>query len=187
MRRPSRLQTWIIRILGSSILIGGLFLLTGLIGFMLPGPYRVTSLMRLDQPPAEVFARVADFSKRPNWLDDITRVEGAAPVEGRPLWIEYGDGAAVPLEVLANEPPVRLVTRADDEALGFSRTRTWRIEAAGNGTTIRIEDEGELRNAFLRFRVRVLSGVHADQERVLTALARHYVESPRIERVELGD
>jgi hypothetical protein len=120
-----------------------------IVGTMLPRTHMASRRMRLQHAPEEVW-----------------------PVLMRTL-----DGSAVPVDVLENRPPVRLVTRVKESERNFGGRWTIDITPASDGgaprgSTVAITEDGWVANPIFRFVSRFVIGHHATMDGILTSVAR---------------
>ena len=97
-------------------------------GAMLPAEHSASRTADIAKPPEEVFARIADFEKRPSWRKALKKVT----VEpGGQFVIEDTSMGAIRYEIVERTAPRRLVTRIADDELEFGGTWTIDVEQIG--------------------------------------------------------
>ena len=84
-------------------------------------------------------------------------------------------------ELIDDVPGQRMVTRIVDQDLGYSGTWTTVFTREGDGTRVRITENGEVSNVMFRFMSRYIFGHTSTIDTYLTSLARHFGEEPQIE------
>jgi uncharacterized protein YndB with AHSA1/START domain len=162
-----------------------LALLLTLFGLSLPRGHRVTSRVRLAQPPDSVWRVLRDFATITEWWSEVKRVERITRPDGRERWQEsLGGGFAMVLLVQEDEPPRRLGTlieASQDAAFGG----TWLTEVSpdGGGSTVQVTEEGWVANPLLRAMARIM-GYRRTIDSYLIALAQRFGESRSPEHVE---
>jgi uncharacterized protein YndB with AHSA1/START domain len=160
----------------------GIVLAAALIGAFLPKQHTVTREASYQQPPEAIWEAITDYRKFPEWRKMITRVEPLPPVNGKPSWREVDShGNSIPYEVIEWTPPQRLVTRIADPKLPFGGTWTFEIIPLPAGATLRITENGELRNVIHRFMVRYAFGYRITLDAYLKALGQKFDENVSVE------
>jgi hypothetical protein len=82
--------------------------------------------------------------------------------------------------VASVEPNKRLVTRIADPSLPFGGQWTYEILPAGDSTTLRITEDGEVYNPVFRFASRFIFGHSATIEDYLRDVARRFGEDSAV-------
>jgi hypothetical protein len=98
-------------------------------------------------------------------------------VDGRARWLEAGGDGEILFERVEAVPAERLVTRIADPGLPFGGTWTYELADAeladaGQGTRLRITEDGEVYNPAFRFISRFVLGHGRTIERYLADLRR---------------
>ena len=137
-----------------------LVLVVVLVGWSLPARHTASRSVGLHAAPAAVFALVADVGEYPRWRTGVTRVEVlSADGGGRPIrFREHGADGAILYEVVEREPDRRMVVRIADPTLPFGGRWTYDITPTPGGATLRITEDGEVRNPVFRFVSRFVLG-----------------------------
>ncbi len=141
-----------------------------LVGVLLPRDHIETRSTRLRQPPAAVFAVIADVGSYAAWRTSLSAVEVRPPLDGRERWTEVSGGDRIAMEHVERQPPYRLVTRIADPDLPFGGTWTFDLAAEGDGTRLTITERGEIRNPVFRAVARFVFGYGATMETFLDEL-----------------
>src|ERR1044071_5046407 len=102
----------------ASMGVGGLFISKAHVG---------TRAVRLDKPPAQVWAVMTDFQGATSWRKGLKSVERLPDQNGHPVWRETGSYGVIPLEIVELTPPARVVTRIADPKLPFGGTWTYEL------------------------------------------------------------
>lgn len=167
---------WILICLGS---LAGLVALSFLIGSMLPSGHTASRTLRLKRSPDEVWKVLIDYSAMPTWRTDLTKIERMPDANGHQVWMETG-GMSLPLEDIESDPPHKLVRRIADPNLPFGGTWTYQITAVADGCTVKITEDGVVRNPIFRLMSRF-----SDQSSTITgfleALAGRFSEEVHLE------
>ncbi len=142
------------------------------IGAMLPREHVASRSARIARPPADVYAAIRDFESLPKWRGDVQRVEMLGLADGRLRFREHASHGAVTYEVVEEVPNRKLVTRIADRDLGYSGSWTYELTPDGDGTLLRITENGEVSNLLFRFMSRFVFGHTATMDRYLAALQK---------------
>jgi hypothetical protein len=126
-----------------------------LTGAALPRNHSAARSAEIAAPPEAVFAKIADFEKRPSWRKDVKTVK----VEpGGRFVIEETSMGAIRYEVVELAAPRRLVTRIADDALEFGGTWTIEVQAAPEGSLVTVREDGFVKSPVFRFLSRFVFG-----------------------------
>jgi uncharacterized protein YndB with AHSA1/START domain len=168
------------------IIIGSVVALVALmaaIGALLPKEHVATQSARFKSPPAAVWEVMTDITKFVRWRKDLKALVAHAEGDPRAGWTElWTHGERVPIVVEEWNPPARLVTRIAAKDLAFGGTWTYVLTPAGDGTELRITEDGEVYNPLFRFLSRFVFGHTATMRDYLLALGERLGE-----RVEVRD
>lgn len=151
-------------------IIVALMLLVVGIGWMLPVEHRATAQAKFRATPAEVFDVIADVEAYPAWRSSVERVEILPEQNGRRRFREIGKDGSILFEVESADEPRRLVTRIADRSLPFGGKWTYDLLPAGDSTTLRITEDGEVYNPVFRFVSRFVMGHSATMKEYLSEL-----------------
>jgi hypothetical protein len=133
-------------------IIIGLIAIVGLawiVGLMLPKGHRASRTIALAASPETVFAAITDFKRYPDWRSDVKTIEVEGSGQGA-LVREENKNGTIPYRIEALVPPSRLVMRIADPKLPFGGTWTYELQAAGNGTSLTLTEDGEVYNPIFR-------------------------------------
>jgi len=114
------------------------------VGSMLPRTHKASRTLRVKRPPADVW----------------------------PVVMQVTQASDVPVDVLDNRPPHRLVTRVSEKEKNFGGTWTIDIASIGDGATVTIAEDGWVANPIFRFISRVVIGHHATMDGILKQVAK---------------
>jgi len=142
------------------------------IGYALPQGHRLSREATLPAPPAVVFSAITDVAAAPVWRTGLTKVDIVS--EGPLKWREHEGSDAILYEVVESRPSDLLRVRIADPDLPFGGTWTYELSASGNGTTLRITEQGEVFNPIFRFMSRFVFGHTATIDRYLADLRRRF-------------
>ena len=98
------------------------------------------------------------------------------------VWAAYTQATAassVPVDVIENDPPRRMVTRVKETEKMFGGTWTCVVTPVSDGATITITEDGWVANPFFRFVSRFIIGHHATMDGVLKQMAATLNEEVR--------
>lgn len=168
------MKKWALRILGT---LAGLILLVLVVGWLIPAEHRATRSAVYQRSTEEVWRAVTEVERFPEWRTGLTAVRRLPERDGRPAWVETSDFGELPLEVVAWDPPRRLVAHIADPDLPFGGTWTYELTPMDGGTELRITERGVVQNPFFRFMARFVFGYSATLEQYLSDLGRHFGES----------
>lgn len=170
---------WLIGVVGIvAVIVGG----AALIGATVPRHHRVTREASYQQPPQVVWQAITEYKNFPAWRKTIVKVEPLAPVNGKPAWREVNNhGEGVPYEVVDAIPPSRFITRIADPKLPYGGSWTFEISPNPAGATLRITEDGEIRNVIYRFMIRYMFGYRITLDAYLKALGQKFNENVSIE------
>ena len=145
-----------------------LILLVTAIGYALPQNHVASVETTLAARPQQVFQRISDPSRYPEWRKDVSRVEllGTQPVR----WREHGSDDPITYEVVESRPVERHIVRIADPDLPFGGTWTYELAPNGTGTRLVITERGEVYNPIFRFMSRFVFSRTATMERFVTSL-----------------
>ena len=162
------------------ILAGGIAVAMALIvivGGFLPRQHTATRAVTLRQPAPIVFAAIRDFAAQPSWRTGVQAVELLPNRDGRVCYRETSRHGAITYVVLEEKPAERLVVKIADEALPFGGTWTFQLTPTDGGTSVRITENGEVKNPAFRFLARFVFGYTSTIDTYLRDLARQLGES----------
>jgi Polyketide cyclase / dehydrase and lipid transport len=147
---------------------------------MLPDRHVGSRSVHFGQPPEFIWYAAVDIENTPAWRPDLNEVIQLADNGGHPVWRErYADGSVVVLETVESVPMRRLVRRTVKTTLPFASTWTIDIVPAGDGCTVTVAEEREIRNAVVRFVGRFVNNRGPTVDRYLAALGQKLGEPVR--------
>jgi uncharacterized protein YndB with AHSA1/START domain len=151
------------------------------VGAMLPVKHTASRQVKLHQPPEKVFALINDPATFPAWRGKVKgskeiKVEILPEKNGHRMFREIGADGTILYEVMTVEPNKRLVTRIADPSLPFGGKWTYEILPAGDSTTLRITEDGEVYNPVFRFVSRFIFGHSATIEEYLRDVSKRFGE-----------
>lgn len=139
------------------------------IGFMLPKRHLVSRSALYRVPPEKLYALIAGPQ---DWRPDVRHWEAVAD-SGRELTRETSNhGETITYEVLERMPPTSLKRRIATKNLPYSGTWTYSLRSAGEITTIRITEDGEVVNPVFRFVSRFVLGQTRTMDAYLRSLGK---------------
>lgn len=155
---------------GLLILAGALLAviaLTAAIGATLPVRHTASREAVYPASRDSLYALITDVGRYTSWRSGLERVEERPSVAGKARWLEVSGDGAILFEAVEAVPGVRRVTRIADPELPFGGTWTFELEDAGEGTRLRITEDGEVYNPIFRFLSRFVFGHDGGIERFL--------------------
>jgi len=103
-----------------------------------------------------------------------------SPGDVWPALTQAMSATSVPVDVLENDPPRRLVTRVKETEKMFGGTWTVTAAAVQGGSTLTIVEDGWVGNPIFRFVSRYVMGHHATMDGILTSVAKTLGEPPQL-------
>lgn len=164
---------WTLIILGTLVL---LIAIVAIVGALLPRGHVATRTARIKAKPDAVWQVLTRVEELPSWRSDLTGVERLPDRGGLPIWREKGRNGTMTIATEEFSPPSRLRTRIADEGLPFGGSWTWELTPDGDGTKIRITENGEIYNPIFRFMARFVFGYAATMEQMLKSLGKRFGE-----------
>jgi uncharacterized protein YndB with AHSA1/START domain len=152
-----------------------------LIGYLLPKEHTVTREARFQQSPEVVWKIITDIDGMPAWRQGLKSVKRLPDRNGLPAWVETLDSGTIPLETITSQPPSKLVVRIADPKLPFGGTWTYEITPLPSGSSLRIQEDGEVYNPLFRFLTRFVFGYAGTIDAYLKSMAKKFGEQPQVE------
>jgi uncharacterized protein YndB with AHSA1/START domain len=160
---------WILRL---CVLVVALLAVTAGIGWFLPVGHQATRTVVLPAPPADVFARLRDVERYPEWRTDVTRVEVLDTTNGLPRFRETGEFGPIVFRMEQADAPTFMRTRIDDPDQPFGGSWTYVLVPENGGTRVTITEDGEVYNLIFRFLSRFVFSQSATIETYMGHLER---------------
>lgn len=148
-----------------------------LVGSRLPEAHLAVSTAEFRAPADSVWAVISDIGAGAAWRPEVDKVERGADQNGNPVWVETGPTGSLPYEVVALEPPRRMVTRIADPDLPFGGTWTYTVEPLPAGAQLTLEERGEIYHPLFRVFARFVFGYHSSMDGYLTAVGERLGET----------
>ena len=161
------------------VLVTALVLLVGvilLIGALLPRKHVASREIVLRQSAHDVYALARGFASAATWRSDVKSVELLAPANGRLRFREDSTNGRITYELVEELPDAKLVTEIVDRDLGYFGSWTYEFLPEGNGTRVRITENGEVPNVLFRSMSRFAFGHTTRMDGYLRALGRKFGE-----------
>jgi hypothetical protein len=167
---------WVLLIVGGLVVLVGL---AALIGAMLPLRHHGTKRARYRVSPEAMYAVLAG---PPDWRTGVKNF-GSLPDEGgrKRWWEEDTHGQKITFELVEEAPPKKLVVRIADRGLPFGGAWTFDIAPDGNGSMLRVSEDGEIYNVIFRFMARFIFGYTKSLETYLKDLGAKFGQAVNIE------
>ena len=147
-----------------------------LVGSRLPKNHTASRSILLHRSPKEVYDVVRDFNSSPSWRSDVKSVEVKTQPDGKTNFREVGSDT-IDYEVTEDVPGRRLVTRILNTDLGYSGKWTYEFLPEGEGTRVKITEDGEVSNVLFRFMSRYVFGHTSTMDSYLKSLAKRFGEN----------
>ena len=135
------------------IIVGGLVLLiviVAAIGATLPRTHTASRTLRVRRPPQEAWTAITQAMTTSD----------------------------VPVDIVENDPPRRLVSKVKETEKMFGGTWTVTVAPLENGSTVTITEDGWVANPIFRFVSRFVIGHHATMDGMLKSVAKNFGEEP---------
>jgi hypothetical protein len=167
---------WVLLIVGSlAVLVG----LAALIGAMLPLRHHGARKARYRVSPEAMYAVLAG---PPDWRTGVKNFGSLSDEGGHKRWWEEDThGQKITFELVEEAPPKKLVVRIADRGLPFGGTWTFDITPHGDGSELRVSEDGEIYNVIFRFMARFIFGYTSSIETYLKDLGAKFGEAVNIE------
>ena len=130
-------------ILLASVVLVALVVAIAAVGAMLPRDHVASRSLTVPQPPEVVW----------------------------PALLRAMQGSSVPVDILEQHPPRRLVTRVSEKETNFGGTWTIAIAPTSAGSTVSVTEQGWVANPIFRFVSRFVMGHHATLDAILKQVA----------------
>ena len=149
------------------------------IGAMLPVRHHATRRARFRASPEAVYAVLAG---PPDWRTGVRGFGVLADSDkSQRWWEEDSHGRRVTYELAEARPGEKLGVRIAEPGLPFGGTWTFDLAPDGNGTMLRVTEDGEIYNVFFRFLARFVFGYYGSIETYLRDLGVKFGQSVEIE------
>jgi uncharacterized protein YndB with AHSA1/START domain len=125
-----------------------LIIVVAIVGSMLPRNHKASRTLTVQRPPADVWPAITQATA----------------------------SSSVPVDVLENNPPHRLVTRVTEKEKNFGGMWTITIAPTPTGSTVTVTEDGWVANPIFRFMSRFVIGHHATMDGILKQVARNLNE-----------
>ena len=102
------------------------------------------------------------------------------PADLWPVITQTAQASSVPVDVLENDPPHRLVTRVTAAERNFGGTWTILLKPTAEGSDVTVTEDGWVANPIFRFVSRYVMGHHATMDALLTSVAKTLGEDARL-------
>ena len=166
---------WMAVILGGLI---GLLGLMALLGYFMPREHVASRKARYKQKPDAIWPLIADPEGLPGWRTDVVGVEMLAEQNGHAMWKEkWRNGTVLLMERTEFVAQTRVQTRIANTDLAFGGTWTFELQADGEGSQLRITENGYVNNVIFRFLSRVVFGQTGSIEGFLRLAGTKFGES----------
>ena len=168
---------WILYVaVGLALLVGGVVV----VGYALPAQTTHSRSITLHQPPAAVFAVLADLSHFPEWNRNIEKVEKLPPIKGNEATRQtFTGGMTMVIITTGSQPPGHLIRSLGDDGGPFEGSWTYDISAVEGGSKIVLTELSIFKNPLFRVLTR-LFGVTKYMDEHLQDLAQKFGETATV-------
>lgn len=148
-----------------------LILVVVAVGFLLPREHQASSRVELRQSPETIWAVIRNLGEVPAFWPEIKKAVSRPARDGHEMWAQtMKNGYTMPLEIVEDEPPRRLVTRiASPPGSPFGGSWIYQIEPVAGGSRVTITEDGWIANPVFRVVSRAM-GYHGTLDSYLKAL-----------------
>ncbi len=138
------------------------------IGFTFEEDHVVAREAVYTQSPKRIWSVINRFDLAADWRSDVDAVviESNDPIR----FIEMQSTGPLPMEVVEQEAPEKLVVMIADPDLPFSGTWTFELSPVDNGTRLTITERGAVSNPLMRFMARTFMDPNATADTYLVDL-----------------
>ena len=161
--------TWLA--IGTGVLVG-LGLIIYAIGALLPRAHVARAEALIAALPARVAALVRGVEAQPHWRKGVTAIEVVERRADGLRYIERQGRDAILFDFAETVPDARFTGTIADPKLPFGGSWTWDIVPEGEGTRVRIEEDGEVKSPVFRFFAKFVFGHEATMRKYLADLER---------------
>ncbi len=139
-------------IVALAVLIGAIFM----VGYSLPARTTVSRSITLHQPPAAVFAVLADVQKMAEWNRNTEKVEMLPPVKGKEATKQtFKGGMTMTIITEESVPPGHLVRAMGDDGGPFVGSWTYQISPVEEGSRVVLTEVAVFKNPLFRVMTRI--------------------------------
>ncbi len=155
-----------------AVLLVALLVVMAGVGWVLPVGHQATVTAVIPAPAAEVFARLRDVERYPDWRADVERVELLDVTDGLPRFREHGEFGPIILRMEQADAPTFLRTRIDDPGQPFGGTWTYVLVPEDGATRLTITEDGAVYNPVFRVLSRFVFSPTATMDAFIGNLSR---------------
>lgn len=161
------------------LLVGGLWFY----GRSLPREHRASSAITLVALQDTVYSVIRHVGTSNLWWSDVRSVRRLP--RPRESWEQnMGSGGMISVEVIAADPPRRMVTRIlNDAQQGFGGTWTYDVRRTASGTEVQVTENGWVESPFFRVLAK-FRGHHRTLTSYLSSLGAQFGESVTPRRID---
>ncbi|MCX4243791.1 SRPBCC family protein [Paraliomyxa miuraensis] len=156
------------------IAVVGLVVLMAGLGYTMEPNHVATRQALYARTPDEVWDVITRFDQAPGWRTDVDAVEIES---GDPIrFVEIGPQGPLPLEVVEQDRPHRLVLMTSDADMPFTGSWTFELQPTDGGTRLTLTERGTIDNPLFRFMARLFMDPAATATTYLVDLGHHLGE-----------
>ena len=158
---------WVLIVVGVVIVLVGLL---AVIGLFMSKKHIASRRVKFSRTPEEVWNIVAGFEEFPSWRSDVKSVRREPDRNAHQVWTEVRGQGDMTYEVIAFDPPSKMIARIVGDNLPFGGQWVYEISPEENGCSLKITEEGEIYNPIFRTIARLFLGYHATMDSYLKDL-----------------
>ena len=121
------------------------------IGALLPAGHLAAAERVVAAEPSAVAALIRDIERQPQWRSGAKAIEMVEKRNGTVRYVEESRHGKIAFDFAEELRGARFRSRIADPALPFAGTWTISVTPDGDGTRVRIEEQGEVKSPVFRF------------------------------------
>jgi hypothetical protein len=143
------------------------------VGSALPVVHTASRTVLIQNPPEMVWNLIFDVPRYPSWRRGIVSVDALPHDSGVAMaWREHDEHGSLSYETAAIVSMSRFSTRITDTGIPFGGGWTFELAPTSDGTSLKITENGEIYNPFLRFMARYVFGYYKSIDAYVADLKR---------------
>lgn len=142
------------------------------IGLALPADHVASAEANIAAPAQRIAALIRDVETYPRWRTTVSGIEVRQRFGDGLLYVERQDGDAITFDLREERHGILFRSTIADSDLPFGGQWTIALRPRPDGTAVRIEERGTVRNPIFRFFARFVIGHDATMKAYLRDLER---------------
>jgi len=165
-----KLGKWLLYALSGLV---ALLLCVLIVGLFVSPEIEAAATIEIKAPPAKVWDLIGNLENLPKWSSEIASVKMLS--ENPKIYRAEGPAGSADYEVIASEPPHRILTRMTASSFNVTGNYDLRVDPSGDGSRVRVGMKMHLGNPLFRT-LSLFMDADAEEHKVLEEL-RSYVEA----------